>query len=109
MSSTTRQRKSSKPAAEPSTHDGLTEIKDEDNSFSLLDIARVITLLLCAYFAAGYFVTKEDIWWGHRPAFTKLVFWQDWFVRTPSVLQYFVVMDIADSIILEARRADTHT
>jgi predicted heme/steroid binding protein len=51
--------------------------EDRSNPFSVIEIARMVTLLVILSCALSYFVTKNDLFWGHRPAFTKLSFWQD--------------------------------
>jgi hypothetical protein len=57
------------------------EAEDSTNPFSLIEVARMFTLLFVLSCALSYLVTKEDLFWGHRPVYVKLRFWRDLFVR----------------------------
>lgn len=78
MSSSVRQRAPKSSDAAPASPSPNARIKSEDryNPFSLIEIGRIITLLFLLSCTVSWFITKKDVFWGHRPPYTKLGYWQ---------------------------------
>jgi hypothetical protein len=78
MSSSVRQRAPKSSDATPAEPSPSARVKSEDryNPFSLIEIGRIITLLFLLSCTVSWFVTKKDVFWGHRPPYTKLGYWQ---------------------------------
>ncbi|CAL3966420.1 hypothetical protein PZA11_003080 [Diplocarpon coronariae] len=61
-------------------------VREEDNAFSFMDIARTIVLLLLASSAVSYFVTRETFTWGvKRPAWTRVETIKTWIAGPQSL------------------------
>jgi len=72
-----RQRNTTKPKADPPS--AAARVKAEDSSFSLLDAARAVCLLLLVSSAVSYFVTRESFVWNiQRPKFTQIEVIKAW-------------------------------
>jgi predicted heme/steroid binding protein len=74
-----------KTTKEPvATTDGRAEtIERSSSSFSVVDIARSIVFLLLGSGLLSWFVTGNDVWWGHRPSFTRIDVLKTWIVSHP--------------------------
>jgi hypothetical protein len=78
MSSSVRQRGPKSSNETPTAPSPNARVKSEDryNPFSLIEIGRIITFLFLLSCIASWFVTKKDVFWGHRPPYTRLDYWQ---------------------------------
>ncbi|KAI9737605.1 MAG: hypothetical protein M1818_005609 [Claussenomyces sp. TS43310] len=84
MSSSVRQRpgKSSDADSAPSKTSSSSKPRSI-YPFSLSDLGRLIVLIFVGSCITSWFVHKEDIWWGHRPQYTKYNFWRGVIVLNP--------------------------
>ncbi len=78
MSSSVRQRAPKSSNDTPAAPSPNARVKSEDryNPFSLIEIGRIITLLFLISCTVSWFITKKDVFWGYRPPYTKLDYWQ---------------------------------
>lgn len=89
--------------------------KEEDSSFSLLDIARSIVFVLLLTGATSYFITRTSLTWNvSLPRWTRPEVIQAWIVRRlPSIAVFFCRTYSANSIYRRAlldtpRRSSRH-
>lgn len=80
MSSSVRQR-ASKSSGKTSSSSRKDDPYSEPFSLSVLDIARFIVLCFLISCITSWFVHKEDLFWGHRPPYTKIGWWRRFIVR----------------------------
>jgi hypothetical protein len=78
MSSSIRQRVPKSTDVAPASTSPNARIRAEDryNPFSLIEIGRIITLLFLLSCTVSWFVTKKDVFWGYKPPYAKLSYWQ---------------------------------
>lgn len=81
MPSEVRQRPGKAPAPSGSARP-VKGAKPSSGGVSILDIGRSIVFLFLTSCLLSWFITGKDFFWGHRPQYTHVSFWQDLVVST---------------------------
>jgi len=75
----------SSPEEEKPSLTARVKAEDRGNSFSVLEVARFVTLIVLVTGLLSYFVTGKDFHWGIRPSFTTQKYWKSLMTRPISL------------------------